>query len=177
MIRKAAQMRLSMDKPRNNGHLGSSISQLMDVDENMELDEGHLLSEIEELERSMLKYGQTLQAEYANDPRKEVSQALADIFPLAAYVNPLKEPMFSHLLDRSGRVAVAEELNSAILREFYRPFLFGHFLDITRLTVSSVSGQIITRSSREGLCSNHGPPGGSAARGWSWGFRLCPGYR
>uniref|UniRef100_A0A8H7NFI9 Protein SSH4 n=1 Tax=Bionectria ochroleuca TaxID=29856 RepID=A0A8H7NFI9_BIOOC len=115
MIRKAAQMRLSMDKPRNNGHFGASISQLMDVDENMELDEEHLSSEIEGLERSMLKYGQTLQAEYANDPRKEVSQALADIFPLAAYVNPLKEPMFSHLLDRSGRVAVAEELNSAIL--------------------------------------------------------------
>ncbi|VUC37356.1 unnamed protein product [Clonostachys rosea] len=120
MIRKAAQMRLSMDTPRNNGHLGASISQHMDVDENMELDEEQLSSEIEELERNMLKYGQTLQAEYANDPRKEVSQTLADIFPLAAYVNPLKEPMFSHLLDRSGRVAVAEELNSAILMSLGR---------------------------------------------------------
>lgn len=71
--------------------------------------------ELLELESDMLEYGQALQAEYANDPRKDVARALEDIWALVAYRNPLKEPQVSHLLDRTGRVAVAEELNSAIL--------------------------------------------------------------
>lgn len=75
-------------------------------------------AELVELERSMLEYGQSLQAKYANDPRKEVAKALNEIWALVAYRNPLKEPQVSHLLDRKGRVAVAEELNSAILCKF-----------------------------------------------------------
>lgn len=79
-------------------------------------------AELLELERSMLAYGQALQAEYATDPRREVSKALDEIWSLVAYRNPLKEPQVSHLLDRKGRVAVAEELNSAILRKLSSAF-------------------------------------------------------
>lgn len=68
-----------------------------------------------DLTEDALIYGQSLQAEYAGDKRREVRIALEEIFSLMAYQNPLKEAKVAHLLDRKGRVAVAEELNSAIL--------------------------------------------------------------
>lgn len=64
-----------------------------------------------------LQYGQLLQAEFKDDPRREVKKALEDAFALMAYQDPLNATGVSHLLDPSGRVAVAEELNSAILRK------------------------------------------------------------
>lgn len=63
-----------------------------------------------------IAYGQALQSEYIHDPRSEVRGALGEIFSLLAYTNPLKEKGVAHLMDQRGRVAVAEELNSAILR-------------------------------------------------------------
>ena len=64
-----------------------------------------------------LTYGQDLQAEFKDDPRREVSKALEDAFALMAYQDPLNAKEVAHLLDPSGRQAVAEELNSAILRK------------------------------------------------------------
>ncbi|KAM0420815.1 hypothetical protein ACHAPT_011345 [Fusarium lateritium] len=122
LVRKAAQLNmLNESKHSSNGHGSSVAPQSMDIDLNgndtaaWEADGGENATELAELERSMLEYGQKLQEEYANDPRKEVSKALNEIWALVAYQNPLKEPQVSHLLDRRGRVAVAEELNSAIL--------------------------------------------------------------
>ena len=83
----------------------------------MQLDEETEVAVLAELERNMLEYGRTLQEQYVNDPRVEVSKALTEIWALLAYENPLKVPQVSHLLDRNGRVTVAEELNSAILRK------------------------------------------------------------
>jgi hypothetical protein len=68
-----------------------------------------------------LEYGQELRAEFANSADPEVSKHLNEIFALIAYQNPLTEESVAHLLDHSGRVAVAEELNSAILRTFSVP--------------------------------------------------------
>ncbi|KAG6038225.1 hypothetical protein E4U41_004418 [Claviceps citrina] len=127
LVRMAAQLRADDEAKRSNGNLGcgGGISQEMDVDGNgtdgtawnemmdTEAIESH--PEMMKLEQEMLDYGQTLGAEYANDARPEFSKALADIWALVAYANPLKEPKVSHFLDRTGRVAVAEELNSAIL--------------------------------------------------------------
>ncbi|EEQ86752.1 ran-binding protein [Blastomyces dermatitidis ER-3] len=59
-------------------------------------------------------YGQELQADYPGDERREYKRALDDIFSLVAYSNP-KSSVHGHLLEPSGRVPVAEELNSAIL--------------------------------------------------------------
>lgn len=67
------------------------------------------------LERA-LEYGRGLRAEFANSADPEASKHLDEIFALIAYQNPLTEERVAHLLDQSGRVDVAEELNSAILR-------------------------------------------------------------
>jgi hypothetical protein len=74
--------------------------------------------EYQRLLSETLAYGQDLQAEFQNDPRREVSMALKDAFALIAYEDPINAKEVSHLLDPSGRVAVAEELNSAILCKF-----------------------------------------------------------
>lgn len=127
MVRKAAQLRMAMENTSNhrNGLGGEGSSQKMDIDQaigdsstwdvNMDSEASASAHELEELEGDIIGYGQSLQAEYASDPRKEVGKALGEIWVLIAYTNPLKEPKVSHLLDRKGRVSVAEELNSAIL--------------------------------------------------------------
>jgi hypothetical protein len=119
LVRKAAQLNMR-NEAKGNKHVNN---QTMNIDLNgsenasWETDGGENATELAELEHSMLEYGQKLQEEYANDQRVEVSKALNEIWALVAYQNPLKEPQVSHLLDRNGRVTVAEELNSAILRK------------------------------------------------------------
>ncbi|KAL6837819.1 hypothetical protein V8C40DRAFT_230921 [Trichoderma camerunense] len=118
MVRRAAELSIKYDAKR-----GTELGQEMDLDvngshgwgDNMETDGGDHGAELTKLENKMLSYGQALQAEYASDPRKEISKSLNEIWALVAYKNPLKEPQVSHLLDGKGRVTVAEELNSAIL--------------------------------------------------------------
>lgn len=123
MVRKAAQLNMLNDSKKSNGH-ATEAPHDMDLDMNgsestvwatLGADAVENSAELVELERTMLEYGQSLQAKYRDDPRKEVEKALNEIWALVAYRNPLKEPQVSHLLDRKGRVAVAEELNSAIL--------------------------------------------------------------
>jgi hypothetical protein len=59
-------------------------------------------------------YGGELSHEFANDARREVQRALQDTFALIAYPDARKSSL-APLLEISGRVPVAEELNSAIL--------------------------------------------------------------
>jgi Ran-binding protein 9/10 len=59
-------------------------------------------------------YGQTLQREYRDEQSEEWNKTLLDIFSLVAYDNP-RDSVHGGLLERKGRVVVAEELNSAIL--------------------------------------------------------------
>ncbi|KAI1062180.1 hypothetical protein LB506_009684 [Fusarium annulatum] len=120
LVRKAAQLNMR-NETKGNGHVNNPTPQTMDLDLNgsentsRDADGGENNTVVAELERNMLEYGRTLQEQYVNDPRVEVSKALNEIWALLAYENPLKVPQVSHLLDRNGRVAVAEELNSAIL--------------------------------------------------------------
>lgn len=72
---------------------------------------------LSKLSHEALVYGIELQAEFAGDTRRETTTALDEVASLLAYRNPLKVKEVAHLLDGSGRVAVAEELNSAILSE------------------------------------------------------------
>jgi hypothetical protein len=74
--------------------------------------------EYQQLLADTLTYGQELQAEFKDDPRREVHKALDDAFALMAYSDPLNAKEVSHLLDPNGRVAVAEELNAAILCKY-----------------------------------------------------------
>lgn len=154
MIRRDAEENLKRDKGQQTAEdtAGSApakaTTQQFDDDEEeekMEVDEGgewggepmdddddhhhhhqHSSPAVGQLLQEALEYGQELRAEFADnggaDP--EMSRQLDEIFALIAYQNPLKEEGVKHLLDRSGRVAVAEELNSAILRESFPTLLF-----------------------------------------------------
>ncbi|KAI4165874.1 MAG: hypothetical protein LQ342_000305 [Letrouitia transgressa] len=59
-----------------------------------------------------LEYGRELKHEFQDD--KSTESAFKEIFSLFMYEDPRQSPQ-AHLLDRAGRVPVAEELNSAIL--------------------------------------------------------------
>ncbi|KAL9086399.1 MAG: hypothetical protein Q9159_004175 [Coniocarpon cinnabarinum] len=67
-----------------------------------------------------LRYGQELQSEFKDDPRKEIKQALEDTFALIAYPDA-RQSSLAHLLEPDGRVPVAEELNGAILVSLGKP--------------------------------------------------------
>ncbi|KAK4169198.1 hypothetical protein QBC43DRAFT_86702 [Cladorrhinum sp. PSN259] len=76
------------------------------------------LARLEKLSQEAIAYGQELRTQFASsdgDVRPEISKHLDEIFALIAYSNPLTVPAVAHLLDGTGRVTVAEELNSAIL--------------------------------------------------------------
>ncbi|KAI1129163.1 ran-binding protein [Nemania abortiva] len=119
MVRKAAEYGNGNGK-KSNGHSYDDMPSEMDVDENdlsdtMEDDSMESQNNPGALLEETIAYGQALQAEFKNDTRQEVTKTLNEIFALLAYPNPLQVKEMAPLLDRKGRVAVAEELNSAIL--------------------------------------------------------------
>lgn len=121
MVRKSAELSHGSSK-KSNGHTFDDIPNEMDVDENgysdqMETEDGldTATTDQDNLLAETIEYGQQLQAEFKDDNRREVSKSLGEVFALLAYPNPLEVKEIAHLLDRKGRVAVAEELNSAIL--------------------------------------------------------------
>jgi hypothetical protein len=74
---------------------------------------------LQQLTQDTITYGMELRAEFANDPRREIKRALEDTFALIAYEN-VGESALAPLLEKGGRVPVAEELNSAILGKYAR---------------------------------------------------------
>ncbi|KAI2601727.1 SPRY-domain-containing protein [Hypoxylon sp. NC1633] len=118
MVRKSAELSRASSK-KSNGH-SDDVPSKMDVDEHgfpdqMEEDGLDTQADQEDLLSRTIQYGQKLQSEFKDDPRREISKTLSEVFSLLAYPNPLQVKEVAHLLDRRGRVAVAEELNSAIL--------------------------------------------------------------
>jgi len=73
------------------------------------------LMDYDKLLQETILEGQKLQADFKDDQRREIAKALEEAFSLMAYEDPRNAAEVSHLLDPSGRVAVAEEVNSAIL--------------------------------------------------------------
>ncbi|KAI1778405.1 SPRY-domain-containing protein [Hypoxylon cercidicola] len=119
MVRKSAELGTQNTK-KSNGHSVDEIPNKMDVDENgstdkMEEDGLETQTEQDDLLAKTIEYGQKLQAEFKDDTRQQVKRTLIQVFSLLAYPNPLEVKEVAPLLDRKGRVAVAEELNSAIL--------------------------------------------------------------
>ena len=115
---------------KSNGHGPADYDEY--VENGMEIDDQHVpnsnwdrmeteespvdrQSEIQQLTDETIVYGRALEAEFKNDPRREVKKALQDAFALMAYKDPFTESPLGYLLDVSGREAVADELNSAIL--------------------------------------------------------------
>lgn len=131
MIRKASDVRSMNLKntKKPNGHSGNWYDDVVNND--MELDdppaanngwdrmdiEGSNDGEVvyDNLMQETIQYGQVLEAEFRDDPRREIHKSLNDAFALLAYEDPYNSKELSHLLRHEGRVAVAEELNSAIL--------------------------------------------------------------
>jgi hypothetical protein len=131
MIRRSAEIRNRSirNSKKSNGHSGhwyeDEVSHEMELDDppfasngwdKMDL-EGSLDSQVDynRLLEEAIQYGQVLQAEFQHDPRREVHKSLQNAFALLAYEDPINSKEVSHLVTHEGRVAVAEELNSAIL--------------------------------------------------------------
>ncbi|KAI1806838.1 SPRY-domain-containing protein [Daldinia bambusicola] len=119
MVRKSAEISNSNTK-KSNGHPYDDTPNRMDVDENgfsdqMEEDGLDNQTDQEDWLVKAVQYGQSLQEEFKDDLKPEITKTLNEVFSLLAYPNPLEVKEVAPLLDRKGRVAVAEELNSAIL--------------------------------------------------------------
>ncbi|KAJ5605133.1 hypothetical protein N7510_010287 [Penicillium lagena] len=117
---------------RNRAATGPGISDEHAVfDQEMELDdvsdgwdatdgmdteeqEPETATQFNELLTEAVQYGQQLHMDYPSDENGGDKKMLDDIFSLVAYADP-KRSVHGHHLDPAGRVAVAEELNSAIL--------------------------------------------------------------
>ncbi|MCJ1245890.1 Ran-binding protein 9 [Trapelia coarctata] len=106
-----------------NGHTEEGYGQAMDLDEPMSNGDGWDEMETEDVGNSLryeenlnetLRYSQELKIAYKDDPSKEVKDTLTAIFALFAYEDPRVSPIAA-VMDQSGRVPVAEELNAAIL--------------------------------------------------------------
>ncbi|KAK4151441.1 hypothetical protein C8A00DRAFT_35928 [Chaetomidium leptoderma] len=137
MIRKEAELNILLEeRRRDNGHSDPSLKRQHDDDEEMleaavESDDMDMAMAEEdggagattttatgsssELSQEAVAYGIQLCTEFEGDSRRETARQLGEIASLIAWPNPLKVEGVAHLMDGSGRVAVAEELNSAIL--------------------------------------------------------------
>lgn len=104
-------------------------------DQEMELDDGEgwdadgmdtedpevaaaAVAQFNELLTEAVQYGQQLRMDYPSDENGGDKKMLDDIFSLVAYSDPNRS-RHGHYLDPEGRVAVAEELNSAILGKLF----------------------------------------------------------
>ena len=106
---------------------GAVFEQEMEVDEQMHDGDGdemdtedqdpEAISKSQTLLTEAVQYGQQLHMDYPTDERGGNKRVLDDIFSLVAYPDP-RRSVHGHYLDPAGRVAVAEELNSAILGRF-----------------------------------------------------------
>ena len=108
-----------------NGHVAEDgFDQAMDLDDpmsngaddwdRMETEEVDNSIKYQEKLNDTLRYAQELKFEYKDDQTREVKEMLQSIFALFAYEDPRTSPT-APVMDQSGRVPVAEELNSAIL--------------------------------------------------------------
>ncbi|EED12645.1 Ran-binding protein (RanBP10), putative [Talaromyces stipitatus ATCC 10500] len=74
----------------------------------------HDTTKFHELLTEAVQYGQQLRMDYPSDEYGGDKKYLDDIFSLVAYPDP-RSSVHGHYLDASGRIAVADDLNAAIL--------------------------------------------------------------
>ena len=120
----AAAAAAKRGKPASsNGVTDNGFGQEMEVDDGdsweaaadgMDTDDPETAAKFQTLLTEAVQYGQQLRMDYPSDERGGNKKMLDDIFSLVAYPDP-RRSIHGHYLDPAGRVAVAEELNSAIL--------------------------------------------------------------
>lgn len=103
-----------------------------------------------------LVYGQELQAEFGSDDRPEVKEQLRQLFAIVAYVDP-RDSVVGEMLDKRGRVGIAEGINGAILGEFSSIVLLG-WVWAMLTSFHSLTRQTRFRRARETLLANAGLP-------------------
>ena len=126
MMRQCAELRKAATerhpKPMN-GHTNDNFEQAMELDDptsngdewdKMDMEEIDNGSKYGDKINETLRYGQEIKSEFRDETNKEVKDLLQGIFAMFAYEDPWSSPT-AHLLEQSGRVVVAEEINSAIL--------------------------------------------------------------
>lgn len=123
----------------------------------METEEADNGLKYQDLIDETVRYGQELRFEFREDRSKHIEDSFKDIFSMFAYPDPRKSPT-SHLLDPSGRVPVAEELNSAILGMIFPPLLSTLLKSPGNLSLThpSITRQILLRRHRAPLSTNRG---------------------
>lgn len=130
MLRRSSELSSNssrQNKSSNGAALLHDDDDVFEQEEEMELDDqihdtysdtdGMETEEPEsthELLTEAVQYGQQLRADCPSDDHGDDRKFLEDIFSLVAYADP-KSSVHGHYLDPAGRIAVAEELNSAIL--------------------------------------------------------------
>ncbi|PYH42206.1 putative Ran-binding protein (RanBP10) [Aspergillus saccharolyticus JOP 1030-1] len=82
--------------------------------EGMEIEDSETAAKSKELLTEAVQYGQQLFIDYPPEERGGDRKMLEDIFSLVAYQDA-RQSVHGHYLDPANRIAVAEELNSAIL--------------------------------------------------------------
>lgn len=118
----------------------------------MDTEEPETNAQFNDLLKEAVQYGQQLRMDYPSDENGGDKKMLDDIFSLVAYPDP-KRAVHGHYLDPAGRVAVAEELNSAILGMFNFSFFLSHIIDTDQMT-DSLPGQIVLGCSGAALPAN-----------------------
>lgn len=89
----------------------------IDMDASQELPPKIQFMKADQLMNAAISYGQELQGEFSVDPRRK--KQFQEIFAVMAYANIQESPV-SHLFDTQGRVQIAEDVNGAILGEFWQ---------------------------------------------------------
>lgn len=116
-----------------------------------------------ELLTEAVQYGQQLRMDYPSDEYGGDKQYLEDIFSLVAYPDP-RSSVHGHHLDASGRVAVADDLNAAILGMLSLTFLSYELLTCAvSLGKSSTAALEILYSQTEVLVNELSEDGGTGA--------------
>lgn len=118
--------KLHHQQPHQDEHMEDVFGRDIDMDdhssgggewERMEVEEEENgIAQVKEPLDAAVQYAQKLRSDFQADKRPEIRKALEESFSLVAYLDP-KKSILSHLFDEDGRIAVAEELNSAILGE------------------------------------------------------------
>jgi hypothetical protein len=126
ILSSASSKRAKTSLRNGVGHHEEVFEQDMELDDHMHDDDGFSdadgmdtegtdsMAKSEELLTEAVQYGQQLRMDYPTDDQGGDKQYLEDIFSLMAYPDP-RTSVHGHYLDASGRTAVADELNSAIL--------------------------------------------------------------
>lgn len=130
MIRKCTELQATSAAKRGKSSNGAAPTANEDVfEQDMELDDQmHVEGVWDQMEmedadyttkydnlQGAVDYGKQVGLDYPDeDGRKGYKKTLGDIFSLFAYDDP-KFSVHGHFLETSGRIPVAEELNSAIL--------------------------------------------------------------